>query len=116
MFLGANVAKRALVLTCSAPRGRGGGGYTNGPVIRWHAAPRRHTSDAVNTQYTTGAPLATLAFRNTGASTLQKHNNKSDTTNARQYMKDTDAYYKRELMTLTKGEEKVVYLPGEKCL
>ena len=32
-------------------------------------------------------------------------------------MKDTDAYYKRELtLTLTKGDEKVVYLQGEKWL
>ena len=65
-------------------------------------------------QYTTSTPLATLASRNTGSSTLQKHNNKSDTTNARQYMKDTDAYYKRKLMRLTKGGEKVVYLTGQK--
>ena len=28
-------------------------------------------------------------------------------------MKNTYAYYKRELMTVTKGDEKVVYLPVE---
>ena len=98
---------------CSA--GTGGGLQTVGDDMG-RAEGRRgvHTSDAVNTQYTTSALLATLAYRNTASSTLQTHNNKSDTSNAQQYMKDMDAYDKRKLMRPTKGDEKVVCLPWRK--
>ena len=99
------VAKGVLVVYC--PRRR----CAVTPPAAALATRHAPASDAECT--TTSTPLATLASRNTGSFTLQKHNNKSDTTNARQYMKDTDAYYKRKLMRLTKGDEKVVYLQGE---
>ena len=106
MFLEAKVAMGVLVVVHSASEA--------GVCRVANAAAGGVTAHLRRGQYTTSTPLATLASRNTGSSTVQKHNNKSDTTNARQYMKDTDAYYRRTLMRLTKGDEKVVYLPSRK--